>query len=99
VNLGAHIVATSTTAAKSVSNTASDLYTRMNNKRKGIDSGGEKRRKERQRDCAITHTHAHIRIHDEPAHRSWPRLRPPLRLVTDRSTLGSPGVPPRWTVP
>jgi hypothetical protein len=40
LNVGAHIVATSTGAAKNVSNTASDLYTRMNNKRKGIDSMG-----------------------------------------------------------
>ena len=101
LNLGAHIVATSTTAAKNVSNTASDLYacTCMNNKRKEIDSMGEKRDRECVQLHSLSHTHAHARIHDEPAHRSWPRLRPPLRLETDRSTLGSPGVPPRWTVP
>jgi type V secretory pathway adhesin AidA len=63
LNVGAHIVATVTTAAKNVSNTASDLYTRMNNKRQGIDSmGGEETRRETERllcDYTLTHTHTH----------------------------------------
>ena len=61
LNVGAHIVATNTGAAKSVSNTASDLYTFMKNRRKRRDSVGEKRQEKRQRECAVTLTltHAH----------------------------------------
>ena len=64
LNLGAHIVATSTGSAKSVSNsTANDLYTCMSNKRKGIDALGEKRREERQRESVRLHTHTHTRAY------------------------------------
>jgi hypothetical protein len=64
LNLGAHIVATNTGSAKSVSNsTANDLYTCVNNKRKGIDASGEKRREERQRESVRLHTHTHTRAY------------------------------------
>ena len=63
LNMGAHIVATSTGVAKSVSNTASDLYTYtyMNDRRKGRDSGEETGR-ETQRVCdyTLTLTHAYM---------------------------------------